>query len=356
MRHRLSINIASRGIGATFLRLLLIGVPIVLLLGVWSGRPNSSAQGPVRQANAPATDEFVGSARCAECHASQHSEWLVSQHAAAMTMASEETVLGQFDGRSINYGGVTSVFFRKDSKYFVRTDGPDGELADFEIRYTFGVSPLQQYLIALPKGRLQALGMAWDARPKEVGGQRWFHLYPNRSLKAGDPLHWTGIDQNWNYQCAFCHSTDVKKGYDSATDSFATTWSEISVGCEACHGPASRHIAWATKTGDWQQMDGPGKGFAARLDERNGIAWEMTPSGTAARSKARTTNSEIETCATCHSRRQQISDDFARAHHFYDAFRPSALEQGSYYVDGAAARRGVYLSARSCRAACMLLG
>lgn len=278
--------------------------------------------------------QFVGSATCAGCHRREHGEWRNSQHAVAMQEATANTVLGQFDDRTFREGGVTSTFFKRNEKFWVRTDGPDGRLADFEIRYTFGVSPLQQYLIELPKGRLQALGIAWDARPKEEGGQRWFHLYPDRNLKAGDPLHWTGIDQNWNYQCAFCHSTNVKKGYDVTADAFDTTWSEISIGCEACHGPASRHVAWAAKTGDGQKSDGPGKGFAARLNERKGIVWTMTPSGTAARSETRKTNNEIETCATCHARRQQVSDDFAETRRFLDAFRPSTIEPDLYHVDG----------------------
>ena len=124
-------------------------------------------------------------------------------------------MLGRFDGSTFSHGGVTSTFFKKDDKFWVNTAGADGKLADFEVSYTFGVFPLQQYLIELPKGRLQALGIAWDTRTKEEGGQRWFALYPDRKLAPGDPLHWTGIDQNWNYQCAFCHATNLKKNYDA---------------------------------------------------------------------------------------------------------------------------------------------
>ena len=119
--------------------------------------------------------------------------------------------MGRFDGATFEKDGVKSTFFKKDGKFRVRTDGPDGKLADFDIAYTFGVAPLQQYLIALPNGRLQALGIAWDARPAAEGGQRWYSLYPDRKISAGDPLHWTGIDQNWNYQCAWCHSTNLQK-------------------------------------------------------------------------------------------------------------------------------------------------
>jgi predicted CXXCH cytochrome family protein len=300
-------------------------------VGFWTAESRAT---PPASTSADAVAEFVGSAKCADCHSREHAEWQSSQHAVAMQAANDKTVLGRFDGSTFSHYGATSTLFRKGDKFFVHTDGPDGQLTDFEVRYTFGIFPLQQYLIAMPKGHLQALGIAWDTRPKEEGGQRWFHLYPNRELKPGDPLHWTGIDQNWNYQCAFCHSTDLKKNYDPASDSFHTTWSEISVGCEACHGPASRHVAWASKAGDWQRFDDPNKGFASTFDERKGITWSPSAAGTAVRSQPRDTDKEIEVCAQCHARRQQFSNGVPPGHRFLDAFRPSLLEPGAYYADG----------------------
>ena len=103
----------------------------------------------------------------------------------------------------------------------VRTDGPYGGLKDYEIKYTFGVFPLQQYLIAMPGGRLQALGIAWDSRPRDRGGQHWFFLYPGQKISFSNPLHWTSIDQTWNYMCADCHSTNVRKNYHLATRTYA---------------------------------------------------------------------------------------------------------------------------------------
>src|SRR3989304_2758946 len=118
----------------------------------------------------------------------------------------------------------------------VATDGPGGS-GEFEVAYVFGVEPLQQYLLALPRGRLQALTVAWDTRPKAQSGQRWFHLYPDEVIAPDDPLHWTGRLQNWNLMCAECHSTALEKGYDFESDTYETTWSEIDVSCEACTGP-----------------------------------------------------------------------------------------------------------------------
>jgi len=145
----------------------------------WDAIPPALGAPP---AAGPTAAAYVGAKACAGCHAKEHDAWRGSHHALAMQEANERTVLGDFAGAKFSYAGTTSRFFRRDKKFYVHTDGPDGKLADYEIRYTFGVSPLQQYLIELPGGRLQALGIAWDARPKAAGGQRWFHLYPKDKI------------------------------------------------------------------------------------------------------------------------------------------------------------------------------
>ena len=236
---------------------------ITLLLAALSGSLAWAAEVPADRVGAGRA-AYVGSQACTACHKPEHEAWAASQHAVAMQDATPATVLGRFDGSTIAKDGVTTTFFRKDEKFLVRTDGPTGKLDDFEVRYVFGVYPLQQYLIAFPQGRYQALGIAWDSRPAGEGGQRWYDLYPDRPLKHGSPLHWTGLDQNWNYQCAYCHSTNLQKNYDAQTKSFKTSWSEINVGCEACHGPASQHVAWASGSRDSSIY--PAKGFATRLD------------------------------------------------------------------------------------------
>ena len=177
-----------------------------------------------------------------------------------MAHATDKSVLGDFNDASFDNYGVRSRFFRKDGKFLVETDGPDGKLAIFEVKYTFGVDPLQQYLIEFPDGRVQALSIAWDSRPKDKGGQRWIHLYPNEQIKHDDILHWTKLNQNWNFMCAECHSTGIRKNYDAVNDRYATTWAEISVGCEACHGQGSNHVGLGAS---------PAKLVAIRKDERS---------------------------------------------------------------------------------------
>src|SRR5271157_5451924 len=220
-------------------------------------------------ADQPAT--FVGAQACADCHTVQFDAWKGSHHALAMQKATEATVLGDFADAKLEHFGATTSFFRNGDKFMVRTDGPDGALHDYPIAYTFGVYPLQQYLIEFPDGRLQALGVAWDSRPKANGGQRWFHLYPNEPIPHDDILH-------WNFMCAECHSTDVHKNYDAKTDTFATTFAEISVGCETCHGAGSDHVAWAKAHAHWSAADDKDDmGLLVRFDERKDAGWTVDP-------------------------------------------------------------------------------
>ena len=252
-----------------------------------------------------------------------------------MQHASSQSVLGDFDDATFNYRGITSRFFRRADRYFVETDGADGKLAEFEIRYTFGVDPLQQYLIELPGGRLQALSIAWDSRPEGQGGQRWYHLYQNESVSHEDELHWTRLSQNWNSMCAECHSTNLNKNYDAETATYSTTWSEIDVSCEACHGPGSNHVAWAERGENWQRFDSANRGLTHLLNERAGVGWSLDEaSGKPKRSEPRTSQVEIETCTACHARRAQLFEDDRRGQPLMDAYLPSLLVPGNYHVDG----------------------
>jgi predicted CXXCH cytochrome family protein len=251
-----------------------------------------------------------------------------------MQPANGSTVLGKFEARPFRYAGIESRFFRRGDKFMVATDGPDGALHEYEIAYTLGVLPLQQYLVSFPGGRLQALEIAWDSRPIDEGGQRWFHLFPADKIKSGDPLHWTGLAENWNGMCADCHSTNVRKSYDGSTETFATTYAEMSVGCEACHGPGSRHVAWAQKV-DGGQTDGGSNGLVIQLNERKGIAWTRdAATGKPRRERPKTSTVEVEMCARCHSRRGLLHEDHVHGQPVGDDYRVALLDEDLYYVDG----------------------
>ena len=256
-----------------------------------------------------------------------------------MQHATERTVLGDFRDAGFDYYGVHSRFYRENGKFLVETDGPDGRLAVFEVKFTFGVDPLQQYLIEFPDGRIQALSIAWDSRPKDEGGQRWFHLYPNEEIKHDDVLHWTRLNQNWNFMCAECHSTGVRRNYDARTDHFATKWAEISVGCEACHGQGSSHVAWARDQESWWPFgkhEDQNKGLLVHFDERHGVTWPIdAQSGTARRSAAPLAlRKEVETCGLCHARRAAFHEDWLPGQWLSQTHVVEPLTRSTYYADG----------------------
>ncbi len=282
---------------------------------------------------------FVGSQVCGGCHQAEAKSWESSQHKAAMQHATDNTVLGDFNNAGFDYYGIHSRFFRDGKKFLVETDGPDGKLAAFEVKFTFGIDPLQQYLIEFPDGRIQALSIAWDTRPKEKGGQRWFHLYPNEAIRHDDVLHWTKLNQNWNFMCAECHSTGLRKNYDAGTDRFATSWSEISVGCEACHGQGSSHVAWAREKNGWWafgRREDPGMGLLVRFDERRGTNWTIDPqTGNARRGTAPVTlRKEVETCGLCHARRAGFHEDWVPGQWLSQTHVVEALARSTYHADG----------------------
>jgi Flp pilus assembly protein TadD len=277
---------------------------------------------------------FVGANACADCHQAEANLWKGSHHQLAMQPATDATVLGDFNNTSFTNGKVKSIFFKRLGKFLVRTDGPDDKLHDYQIAYTFGVSPLQQYLIAMPGGRLQAFGVAWDSRPHESGGHRWVFLYPGQDTSVTNPLHWTGRDQTWNYMCADCHSTNIRKNYNLQARSYNPTYAEVDVACEACHGPGSNHLAWAKKLSGWGKFNST-MGLTIALDERKNATWTINPAtGNPRRTRPRTSEREIQMCARCHSRRGQIREDYVHGQAVGQDYRVALLDEDLYFPDG----------------------
>jgi len=276
---------------------------------------------------------YVGSDACRGCHEAEYGAWQGSHHDLAMQPANAGTVLGDFDGAIFEHRGVTTRFFRRDGRYLVEAQGADGAQHEYEVAYTFGVTPLQQYLIGFPDGRYQALTVAWDTRPKAQGGQRWFHLYPNEEIPPGDELHWTAPAHNWNFACAECHSTRLRKHYDAVADTYATTWSEIDVACEACHGPGARHVAVAEAVA---QGGGDYPADHALVVALAGAGeWTREPGRHDARLVRRAEGApEIEACGRCHARRSQLSEDYVHGRPLGDTHRVQLLTEGYYHPDG----------------------
>ena len=265
-------------------------------------------QSGVARFHAAAAPTFVDESLCMSCHAAENRGWSQSHHALAMQEASVSTVRGDFSNQVFSKDGVQTRFFRRDGRFFVNTEGPDGHPADFEVKYTFGVEPLQQYLLELPRGRYQAFTIAWD-----IGGRRWFDLGSQERTSDRDELHWTQPSNNWNFMCAECHSTDVRKNYDAGQDIYRTQFAQINVGCQACHGPASRHLdlVQGKQTEQWKSDFG----FAADPMREN-------------------QRMQIDACGRCHSRRAALSVGSSNNKSLLDTHLPELLKEGLYFADG----------------------
>ena len=280
--------------------------------------------------------EYVGRDQCRECHQMEFDLFTGSDHDLAMDTATEKTVLGNFNDVTFTHFGVESRFFRKDSAFYVHTEGPGGVMQDYRISYVFAIDPLQQYLVAFPGGAYQCLPLAWDTRPAEAGGQRWFHLYPDERIPHDDILYWTRTTQNWNYMCSECHSTNTRKNYDYQTKTYHTTWDEIDVSCEACHGPGSRHVDWARKVEEGASPDiFPDLGLVVRLKDTDNATWVFDPdSVTARRSVPRQSDELVQMCSRCHSRRSVITEEYYHGGSLLETHWPSLLDEGLYFADG----------------------
>ncbi len=266
---------------------------------------------------------YVGTATCMTCHVQEGTLWKGSHHDLAMDLATDQTVLGDFNDQSITHHGITTRLFRDGDRYMVHTEGPDGAMDDFEVKYVFGVDPLQQYMVELQAptsdasdasdalGRIQVLRVSWDTHRK-----KWFYLdAPDVSdkLEPNDPLHWTGSAQNWNHMCADCHSTNLQKNFDVASLSYHTTFSEIDVGCEACHGPGSLHVS---------------------LAQARSLFWDRRHGTGLTRMKNADPDIQIHACSKCHSRRALVQAGSTCGANYYDHYNNQLLSESTYYPDG----------------------
>jgi predicted CXXCH cytochrome family protein len=280
---------------------IVLTIPLSLLLNRNSGQTQETKA------------TFTGGKACISCHQKEYRLWKGSDHDSAMAVASDTSVVGDFNNAEFTYNGITTKFYKKAGKFYVFTQSTDGKMKEHEVAYTFGIRPLQQYLIPFEKGKYQCLPIAWNTIT-----QKWFHMaamvYKPEDIKPDNWLYWTNQAQNWNSMCAECHSTNLQKNFNLETKSYNTTWVDINVNCEACHGPGSAHIEWA------------------RLPEM-GRPQDVN-AGLVVKTSKITSRQYVESCAPCHARR----GSFGPYDHSHSEFLSYAVPQlptrPTYHIDG----------------------
>jgi Tfp pilus assembly protein PilF len=276
---------------------------------------------------------YVGRAACVKCHAEQGKSWLGSDHDRAMEEPTAESVKGDFSGARFTHSGEHIELSTNGAGYVAIITRKGERPRSLPVKYTFGVDPLQQYLVDVGRGRLQALAVAWDTRPKAAGGQRWFHLHEGEKLAPGSRRHWESPAYNWNSMCADCHSTGVEQNYDRTSDSYTTKYAEIDVSCEACHGKGSRHVAWAEAKAGGRAGSSAERGFSLSLVKPKERRWVLAEGANIATLQGALPNDrELDACGPCHARRSDLGPgDGERAS---DRYRLALLEDRLYFADG----------------------
>lgn len=258
--------------------------------------------------------QYSGSETCKSCHQQQYDAWSDSHHSWAWREPKSENVLGNFNNVEFQHAAFNYRFITENGNYYVIADNKSGKAKKYKVHSVAGVTPLQQYLVEIGLGHLQALDVAWDTELK-----RWYHLYPDQDTSAGNGMHWARSYKNWNSRCAECHATDYKKNYNPLKASYKSQQAEIGVGCEACHGPGSTHITWANRPEKFigKQWKGVGSKGLTHAYVNNNAA------------------SEINLCAGCHSRREPIGANSPEpGSDFSDHYRLTLLRDGLYFADG----------------------
>jgi len=247
---------------------------------------------------------YAGSASCKECHEETYAAWAQSDHAHAERLIDPTLDRPAFSpSQEILHGSVRSTVRVRDGRFEIVTLGADGEMSPFVPVRVFGRTPLRQFLVPADGGRLQVTALAHDPH---VGD--WFDVYGDEDRRPHEWGSWTNRGMNWNSMCAACHNTGLRKGYDPVTDTYKTTYSELAVGCEACHGPSQSHVDWQIAHPD--QPDDPTAPSISQM-------WLM------------------DLCGSCHSRRLPLTEAYRHGDPFLDHFRAALPDHTEiYYPDG----------------------
>lgn len=296
---------------------LFMGIPVALVLvGLWAVRRDPDARpvngptsapprGPVVEDQAAAYAGYAGSASCRECHETAHDLWLTSNHRFAERTLDADLDRAAFDPpHTFRHGTQTTDVRAVADRLEVVTTGFGGAREAYPVQRVIGHDPLRQFLVSAPGGRYQVLEASWDPHRLE-----WFNVYGSEDRQPGEWGHWTGRGMNWNNMCAGCHNTRVRKNYDEATDSYRTAFVEMTVGCEACHGPLKAHVEWRKAHPETTERDPT-----------------VPPMDRAAHFSA---------CGFCHSRRGDLTGDFKPGDDYFDHFTLVTVnETDTYFPDG----------------------
>jgi len=297
---------------------VVLGLLILALeLRRWAVAPGDAPAAPVVDAAADPHAGFAGSASCRACHATEFAKWERSHHGLAERAVDPKLDAAAFEPeRTLKAGTQQTTVRKREGIFEVVANGlaDDGKAAPVTVKAerVIGVSPLRQFLVGAPGGRLQTLEASYDPHKNE-----WFNVYGDEDRKPGEWGHWTGRGMNWNAMCATCHNTNVRKNYDPVNDSYRTTMAEATVSCESCHGPMKGHVDWQKvnwKGGEWKKE--PEKPEARSQKPEGQTAQSAIPRDPTLKKFSRAQT--LSSCGACHARRGELTGAFVAGDSFDD--------------------------------------
>ena len=187
-----------------------------------------------RAPSPPQASSYVGSEACRRCHEPEYETWRQNLHVQMTKPIAEARVAGDFSSAKLEAGDRRYSMERRGGRYVIAIARAGQPAESFPIDYTLGARRFQGYLSTLPDGRIYVLPVFWHSET-----QRWLD-YREITPVPDDPSH--DFRQIWNVSCVNCHATNLVRNFDAARNRFQTTWTEMGIGCEACHGSGRAHI------------------------------------------------------------------------------------------------------------------
>jgi predicted CXXCH cytochrome family protein len=311
--------------------LLLSVAASVLVATTWVAasrgvQPPASRPAPGSAEISSRSADFVGSEACQTCHQEAYAKWQASLHVQMTRPIAAATVLGDFSGRAaFTAHGRAYTFSQGSGAPTITVRAGDRPAETFRVDYTLGSKRFQGYLSTLPDGRMYVLPVFWH-----VESGRWLDWKETTPIPDG--AH--DLRQMWNVNCFNCHATNLDRGYQPATATYRTHWTELGIGCEACHGPGKEHIALTER---WAADPSSMPRYSSRASNR-----QLSDTLKIFSPRSADPRRTFDSCAYCHGNKRNLFTTFVAGDRYEDHALPFLLSdplsdvdaQGEFWPDG----------------------
>ena len=242
------VRAAPRGSSRALLQVAGVVVPVAVAWAAITLRALPPPEHEVqRRPLALQEDGFVSSDACRSCHPREYETWHGSYHRTMTQVVSPATVVGDFDDVQLTLDGTAYHLKSDGGEFWVESETPpaEGEEASTRTRrrvvLSTGSHHEQDYWLESTDDdrRLEMFPFVWSRRENRWVPFRDVFLAPPGAVEPE-------FDGLWNYTCMDCHTTRPQSRIRSWADrdnEHDARVTEFGIACEACHGPAAKHVA-----------------------------------------------------------------------------------------------------------------